>query len=72
MNAWVFEGDRLRHWIRRLFVLNGLANISLIFAFAFEIDVLTLVVAFISWVVALPIMAVLVALMFRNTQKAVV
>ena len=69
--AWVFEGDRLRRWIRWLFVLNGLANISLVFAFAFNIEALTLGVAFLSWVVALPIATVLVALMFRNILRAV-
>jgi hypothetical protein len=68
--AWVFEGDRLKRWIRRLFVLNGLANISLIFAFAFEIEAMTLVIAFLSWVVALPISALLVALMFRKIRSS--
>ena len=67
--AWVFEGDGLRRWIRWLFVLNGLANISLIFTFAFDIEVLTLVVAFTSWVIALPITAVLLAIMFRNISS---
>jgi hypothetical protein len=67
--AWVFEGDELRRWLRRLFVLNGLANISLIFAFSFEIGVLTLGVALLSWVIGLPIMAILVALMFRNILR---
>ena len=69
--AWVFEGDRLRRWIRWLLVLNGLANISLVFAFALDIGALTLGVAFLSWVVALPIATVLVALMFRNILRAV-
>ena len=68
--AWVFEGDRLKRWIRCLFVLNGLGNISLVFAFAFEVEAMTLGVAFLSWVVALPITAVLVGLMFRNVQRA--
>ena len=67
--AWVFEGGGLRRWILWLFVLNGIANISLIFAFAFEIEALTLGVAFLSWVIALPIMAVLVAIMFRNIPR---
>ena len=67
--AWVFEGDGFMRWIRWLFVLNGLANISLIFAFAFEIEALTFGVAFLSWVIALPITAVLVALMFRNIPR---
>ena len=67
--AWVFEGSGLRRWIRWLFVLNGLANISLIFTFAFDIEVLTLVVAFTSWVIALPITAVLLAIMFRNISS---
>ena len=70
--AWVIEGDGLMRWIRWLFVLNGIANISLIFAFAFEIEALTFGVAFLSWVVALPITAVLVALMFRNIPRTVV
>lgn len=69
--AWVFEGDGFMRWIRWLFVLNGLANISLIFAFAFEIEALTFGVAFLSWVIALPITAVLVALMFRNIPRTV-
>lgn len=66
--AWVFEGNRLKRWIRWLFVLNGLGNISLIFAFAFEVKAMTLGVAFLSWVIALPITAVLVGYMFRNVQ----
>ncbi len=66
--AGVFEGDRLRRWIRRLFILNGVANISLIFAFIFDIQALTLGVAFVSWVIGLPTAAVLVAFMFRNSQ----
>lgn len=70
--AWAFEGHGLKRWIRWLFVLNGLANISLIFAFAFEIEALTLGVAFLSWVIALPIAVVLVALMFRNNLRSVV
>ncbi len=69
--AWVFEGHGLKRWIRALLILNGLANISLIFAFAFEIEALTLGVAFVSWVIALPLTAVLVALMFRNIQRVV-
>jgi hypothetical protein len=68
--AWVFEGDRLKRWIRWLFVLNGLGNISLIFAFAFEIEAMKLGVAFLSWVIGLPITAVLVGLMFKNLQRA--
>jgi hypothetical protein len=68
--APVFEGHGLKRWIRWLFVLNGLANISLIFAFAFELETLTLGVALLSWVVALPLAAVLVALMFRNNLSS--
>lgn len=65
--AWVFDGAGLRRWIRWLLVLNGLANIMLIFAFAFESEALTLAVAFLSWVFALPLAAVLVALMFKRS-----
>jgi hypothetical protein len=68
--AWVFEGDRLRRWIRWLFVLNGLANVSLTLAFALGIEPLTLGVAFLSWVLGLPISTVLVALAFRDRQRA--
>lgn len=64
--ARVFDGVGLQRWIRWLFALNGLVNISLIFAFAFELDALTLGVALLSWVIALPLAAVLVALMFRR------
>ncbi len=67
--AWAFEGDRLKRWIRWLFVLNGLGNIALIFAFALELEVLTLGVAFLSWVIGLPVAAVLVALMFRSSHS---
>ena len=66
MMAWAFEGERVIRW---LFVLNGLANISLILAFAFQIEALTLGVAFLSWVVGLPVTAVLVGLMFRKIQR---
>lgn len=64
--AWVFGDSRLERWIRRLFILNGLTNILLIFAFTFDIKTLTLVIAFVSWVIALPITAVLVGLWFRK------
>ena len=64
--AWVFGDSRLERWIRRLFLLNGLANIMLIFAFTFDIKTLTLVIAFVSWVIALPVAAVLVGLLFRT------
>jgi hypothetical protein len=70
--AWVFEGGRLRRWIRRLFILNGVANIAVVFAFIFDIQALTLGVAFVSWVIGLPTAAVLVALMFRNSQTVTV
>jgi hypothetical protein len=68
--AWIFEGDALRRWIRRSLLLNGLANLSLIFAFALEIEALTLAVAFSSWMIGLPLAALLVALMFRNILRA--
>ncbi len=71
LTSCAFEGRGLKRWIRWLFILNGLANLSLIFAFAFEVEALTLGVAFLSWVIALPIAAVLVALMFRKTLKSV-
>jgi hypothetical protein len=64
--AWVFEGNRLNRWIRSLFIFNGVGNILLIFAFAFDIEVLTLGIAFMSWVIALPVAAVLVGLMFKQ------
>jgi hypothetical protein len=69
--AGVFEGHGLECWIRWFFVLNGLANISLIFAFAFGIEMLTLVVAFLSWVVTLPVAGLLVALMFRTNARSI-
>ena len=47
----------------------GIGSFCLVFAFAFEIQALTLGVVFFSWVVGLPIMAVLVALMFRSIQR---
>lgn len=62
-------GDRLRHWLRWLFILNGIANRSLIFAFAFDIEALTLAAAFLSWVVGLPVAAVRMALMFRSMAE---
>jgi hypothetical protein len=68
--AWVFEGGGRKHWIRWFFSLNGLANISLIFSFTFDIGTLTLIVAFSSWVIALPLAAFLVALMFRKELKS--
>ncbi len=66
----VFEGQGLKRWIRWLFVLNGLANASLLFAFAWELEALTLGVAFVSWIVALPITALLVARMFRSDLES--
>jgi hypothetical protein len=57
----------LQGWIRRLFVINGLANASLPFAFALDLRALTLAVALLSWVFALPFAAALVAMMFRHT-----
>jgi hypothetical protein len=68
--AWIFEGDRLEQWIRWLFLLNGLANMLLIPAFAFDIAALTLGIALVSWVIALPVTAVLVGLLFRKNQFA--
>jgi hypothetical protein len=69
--AWVFVGDRLKRWIKWLLVLNGLANISLIFSFAFGVETLTLAVAFLSWVIGLPLTAVLIALLFRRNLRSV-
>jgi hypothetical protein len=68
--AWVFESNRLNRWIRSLFIINGFGNILLIFAFAFDIEILTLIIAFASWVIALPVAAVLVGLMFRKIRTA--
>ncbi len=68
--AWQLEGGRLRLWIRWLFVLNGIANSSLVIAFALDLGALTLAVAFVSWVLALPAAAVLVTLMFRNLMRS--
>lgn len=59
----------LQGWIRRLFVVNGLANVSLPFAYAFDLRALTLSVALLSWVFALPVAAVLVAVMFSDGMK---
>ena len=69
LTAWVFEGDRLNRWIRSLFILNGITNLSLILAFPFDIAWLTLSVAFLSWVIALPAAAILVAIMFRRVIR---
>ena len=64
--AFAFHGDGLRRWIRVMLVLNGLANISLIPAFAFQIEALTLGIALVSWAIGLPLTAVLVALDFNH------
>ena len=69
--AWVFEGDGLNRWIKWLCVLNGLANISLIFSFTFRIEALTLVIALLSWVIALPSLSFLLALWFRRNLTSV-
>jgi hypothetical protein len=70
VNSWKpFEGDRLRHWLRWLFILNDIANRSLIFAFGFDIEALTLAAAFLSWVVGLPVAAVRMALTFRSMAE---
>jgi hypothetical protein len=71
LTAWVFEGDRLNRWIRSLFILNGIANLSLILASPFEIIWLTLGVAFLSWIVALPAATILVAIRFRKALREV-
>ncbi len=62
----IFGGGRRRGWIRWLLVLNGLANTSLVFAFAFDAGALTLLVALVSWAVALPAAVALIALDFRD------
>jgi hypothetical protein len=72
LTAWVFEGDRLNRWIRSLFILNGIANLSLIFAFPFEIVWLTLGVAFLSWVIGLPVATIFVAILFKRMLRQVV
>jgi hypothetical protein len=69
--AWVFEGDGLNCWIKWLCALNGLANISLIFSFTFRIEALTLVIALLSWVIALPSLSFLLALWFRRNLTSV-
>lgn len=66
----IFGGDRRRDWIRWLLVLNGVANTSLVLAFAFDIGSMTLVVAFVSWVVALPAVVFLIAFDFRDDIKS--
>ncbi|MGD8632987.1 MAG: hypothetical protein PVF85_05405 [Anaerolineales bacterium] len=69
--AWVFEGDNLNRWIRLLCTLNGLANISLIFSYSFRVETLTLVIAIMSWVIALPLLSVLLALWFKRNLRSV-
>jgi hypothetical protein len=64
--APVFEDTGRGRWIRGLLVLNEAANASLIPAFAFELTALTLVVAAVSWVMALPAWALVIALEFRD------
>jgi hypothetical protein len=64
--AWSFGDNRLERWLRYLFLLNGLANLLLIPAYAWEIEWLTLGIAFVSWVVALPAASVMVAILFRK------
>jgi hypothetical protein len=69
--AWVFNGDSLNNWIKWLCALNGLANISLIFSFAFRVETLTLVIALLSWVIALPGVSILLAFWFRRNLRSV-
>lgn len=52
------------------FLFNGIANLLLFLAYAFGSEVLTLGIAFSSWVIALPASAILVALMFRKALTA--
>jgi len=66
--AFGFGTNGLGRWIRALFFFNGIANISLLFSFAYELEALTLGAAALSWVVGLPLSAILVAIMFRRTQ----
>jgi hypothetical protein len=66
LTAWAFGHSPMERWLRRLFLLNGVANILLILAFAFGFEMLTIVIALVSWVMALPVAALLVALLFRR------
>lgn len=63
------RGSGLRTWIRPLLVLNGVANILLIPAYAFGLEALTLAIALASWVIGLPLTAILIALDFRNAGR---
>jgi hypothetical protein len=66
--APVFEGGGLDRWVRRLLVVNGVANALLVPAFGLDLSVLTLMVAGVSWVVALPLNFVVIALTFRRRR----
>jgi hypothetical protein len=66
LTAWAFGHNPLERWLRRLFLLNGVANILLMVAFAFSIEMLTIAIALVSWVMALPVAVLLVALLLRR------
>ncbi len=66
--APIFEGGKLEHWIRWLFLANGVSVVFTIVGVVIDLKAIYLLVSLVPWCVVFSAATALVALLFRRAE----